>query len=120
MPVPVFAVIDGVALLPTGTVVIGKVAVVAPAGTVTELATVADEPLEASVTTIPPVGAGPVRVTVPVDEAPPTTVVGLRVKALTVGALTVKIAVFDPPPLGSVAVRVTDWFVATGVVVIVK
>lgn len=47
-----------------------KVAEVAPAGTVTDVGTVATAVLlEVSVTTVPPVGAGPVRVTVPLPFA---------------------------------------------------
>jgi hypothetical protein len=53
-------------------VVIGNVAVVAPAATVTLAGTVATEVrLLESVTTIPPAGAGPFNVSVPVDEFPP-------------------------------------------------
>ena len=60
----------------TGTVVIAKVAVVAPAATVTLPGIVTDELLDDSFTTIPPVGAFPLSVTVPVEDAPPTTDVG--------------------------------------------
>ena len=61
-------------------VLIVKVAVVAPAGMVMLAGTVAADLLLESVTTTPPVGARPVRVTVPVEEEfPPTTVVGERV-----------------------------------------
>jgi hypothetical protein len=74
-------------------VVIVNVAVVAPAATVTLAGTVATEVrLLESVTAIPPAGAGPFRVTVPVDGLPPCTLVGLRVKDDIVGALTVKVA----------------------------
>jgi hypothetical protein len=44
------------------------------------------------VTTAPPVGAGPFIVTVPVDELPPVTVVGLRLTEAGAGAATVKAA----------------------------
>lgn len=55
-----------------------KVAEDLPAPTVTEVGTVADGlPLE-SFTTIPPVGAGPDSVTVPVEEEPPVTEVGFK------------------------------------------
>jgi len=56
-----------------------NVAVVEPAATVTLGGTVElvlDKP-----TRIPPAGAGLVRVTVPVDELPPTTEVGLTLTA---------------------------------------
>lgn len=70
-----------------------KVALVAPAATVTEVGTVATPvfPL-VSVTTAPPAGALPVSVTVPVEFAlPPTTVVGFSVSVETLGAVTVSV-----------------------------
>ena len=51
-------------LIATGTVVAVKVAVVAPAATVTVGGTVAAGLLLVRVTTAPPTGAGPLRVTV--------------------------------------------------------
>jgi len=66
-----------VVTVPTALVVIGKVALVAPAGTVTLAGTVATAVLLLdSATVAPPVGAAPLRVTVPVDELPPVTLVG--------------------------------------------
>ena len=67
----------------TATVVTVNVALVAPAATVTlpsagTLATA--ELLLESVTTIPPAGAADVSVTVAVEEAGPTTLVGLSVR----------------------------------------
>jgi len=49
-------------------------------------------------TSIPPVGAAPVRVAVPVDVANPVTVVGLSVIDAMVGGLMVSVAdwVTDP------------------------
>ena len=90
-----------------------------PAGTVTEAGTVAAAALDVSVTTFPPVGAGPLSVTVAVEDVPPVTVVGLRANALTVGAATVSLQVFEAPPL-SVPVMVTNVFAATPVVVAVN
>lgn len=60
-------------------VVTVKVALVAPAKTVTLAGTVAAALLSESVTTAPPVGAAPVNVTVPCEELPPTTLAGFTV-----------------------------------------
>lgn len=62
-----------VALLCTGTanVVTVNVAVVTPAATITFGGTVALTLFDARVTTIPPVGAGVLMVTVPVDDRVP-------------------------------------------------
>ena len=57
----------------------GKVAVVAPAATVTLGFTVAAGLLLDRDTMAPPTGAGPLRVTVPVEGLPPTTLVGFTV-----------------------------------------
>src|SRR5206468_2913567 len=58
-----------------------------PAGTVTLAGTVAAAvKLLASVTTMPPAGAAPLRVTVPVEEFPPVTLVGLSVSVESVTA----------------------------------
>ena len=62
----------------TAFVVTVNVAVVLPAATATVAGTVADVLLLDSATEIPPVGAAALKVTVPVDELPPVTVVGLR------------------------------------------
>jgi hypothetical protein len=60
-----------------------KVTVVAPAGTVTDAATVAAVVLlDFSVTTVPPAGAGPFKVIVPVLEAPPFTDVGFSTNVI--------------------------------------
>ena len=60
-----------------------KVTVVAPAGTVTLAATVAAVVLlDFSVTTVPPAGAGPFSVIVPVLEAPPFTDVGFSTNVI--------------------------------------
>lgn len=55
-----------------------KLAVVAPAATVTEAGTVKALLLSESVTTVPPVGAASDSVTVQVVEAPEPTVVGVH------------------------------------------
>ena len=78
-----------------------KVAVVAPAATVTLSGTVAaPESLLDSVTCAPPTGAGPFNVTVPVDApiGPPITLDGLSVSDDRIGGTTVSDAVAVPPP----------------------
>jgi len=54
-----------------------NVPLVYPAMTVTLDGTVAADALLERLTTAPPLGAAPLRVTVPVDEDPPLTLVGL-------------------------------------------
>ena len=86
------------ALEPTAEVVIANVALVAPAVTVTLAGTcAADVLLLVRVTTAPPDGAGPVKVTVPVDEVPPITELGLRLTGVSAAAVTVRVAVFVTP-----------------------
>ena len=80
-----------------------KVALLAPAGTITLEGTLAEPLLLESITLTPPIGAGPLRVTVPVEDCtPPTTLVGLNVseERETGGGgagLTVSEAVFVTP-----------------------
>ena len=69
-----------------------KVAVVAPAATVTEGGTASDELLLDSVTLEPPIGADCVRVTVHVLVAPPPNAIGEQVNGDRVGTVIV------PPP----------------------
>ncbi len=84
-------------LLATGFVVTVNVAVVAFAATVTLDGTVAaGRLLLVRVTTAPPAGALAFKVTVPVDEFPPTTVVGARLTLLNAGGTTVRTAVREP------------------------
>ena len=56
-----------------------KVALVAPAGTATLEGTLVAPLLLESATCAPPAGAGPLSVTVPVEEFPPVTLVGFSV-----------------------------------------
>jgi len=78
----------------TGLVATVKVAVVALAATVTLAGTrAAPVLLPDSVTIAPPAGAGPFSVTVPVDEFPPTTELGLPLMELNVAAVTVNVVV---------------------------
>src|SRR5467141_3405194 len=91
----------------TEPVVTVKVALVAPAGTVTLGGTVAAVLLLPSETAAPPAEAGPLRVTVPCEVPPAVTDVGLRVSPLAVGpvplggglpvGLTVSVAVLVTP-----------------------
>jgi hypothetical protein len=79
-----------------------KVALVAPAGTVTLEGTLATPVLLLeSATCAPPAGAGALRVTVPVEDCvPPTTPVGFSVSEETVGrgaGVTVSEAVLFTP-----------------------
>ena len=81
----------------TPEVVIVKFAVVVPEATVTLAGTCAAAVLLLDrVTTAPPVGAAPAKVTVPVDEFPPTTEVGLTVTVLS-DLTTVRLAVLTAP-----------------------
>jgi hypothetical protein len=80
----------------TALVVTEKVAVVAPAATVTLAGTTATALLLESVTVAPPTGAMLPSVTVPVEELPPATVAGLRVKFESTGGLMASVAVRVP------------------------
>jgi hypothetical protein len=65
-------------------------------------------------TEIPPLGAAPVNFTVPVEPAPPTTVLGDSDSELNTGAVTVSVAdLIDPPLLAVIVPGVAD---ATGIV----
>ena len=103
---PAFAVrVTGVDFVTT-TVLTVKGADVFPAVTVTLGGTVATAVLElVSVTTVPPVGAGPLRVTVAVDGKPPITLGGLMASDASNG-FTVRAAFWMTPPAD--AVIVTD------------
>src|SRR5882757_4951481 len=84
-PVDNAEIVTGVELA-TAIVVTCTVARLSPAATVTLAGTVAAEVLLLDrETTVPPVGAGPLSITVPVDGFPPLTLVGLTVSALRVG-----------------------------------
>ena len=80
-------------------VLIVKVALVAPLGTVTFTGTLATEVLLLDKdTTAPPEGAGPLSVTVPVEGLPPRTLDGLRERDDSEGGFTVRVAVLVITP----------------------
>lgn len=84
----------------TALVVMVKVAEVAPAATVTFVGTDAIEVLLLDrLTTAPPAGAGPLRVTVPVEEAPPVTLAGFTANDEIEFAVAVKVATMALPAL---------------------
>jgi len=103
----------------TPVVLIVKVAVVVPAGTVTDAGTVALVELDARATTAPPVPATLERVTVPVEVFPLETDVGLNAKDETVGPLMVRFAKLDTP-LDSVPVIAATVLTLTAVVLTVN
>lgn len=98
----------------TGFVFTVKVVDVAPAGIVTVDGIVAEVELDVRLMVYPPAGAAPPTVTVAVELFPPATLVGLKVRPLTLGTLTDMLVVFEEPL--AVPVRVTEVVVATGTV----
>ena len=108
VPVPVMV---EVVFAPTVVVVIVNVADVVPAVTVTDAGTVAAALLEVRLTKKPPVGAKPLRATVPVDEAPLRTVDGFKVIEATLGGVTTSGAEALPPVVDAVmfAVCFVTW-----------
>src|SRR2546430_3034433 len=85
----------------TALVLIVKVALLLPAGTITLEGTLAAPLLLESITCAPPAGAGPLNVTVPMDDcAPPITLVGFNVSEETAGGGTaIKASAITPPLL---------------------
>lgn len=89
---PSVAEIVAVIGLVTEFVVTVKVPVDEPAATVTLAGVCACGLLEPRVTATPPLGAGPLSVTVPIEALPPTTVVGERDRPTKSGGVTVSVA----------------------------
>ena len=113
MPEIVTEVEDATPLVP-----IVNVALVNPAAIVTFVGTCATELLLlCKVTTAPPAGAAPFKVTVPVELFPPTTDVGLLVIEESVAALTVRVVLLVSPYVPDI---VTDVLAVTVLVVIVN
>jgi len=102
----------------TGFVAVEKVVVVNPWGTVTVAGGFAHVAFEVNDTTMPPVGALPLSVMVPLELNPPTTVPGENVRLAGLGGVTVSIAVAGVPPAVAVTVAIVD--TGTGDVLIEK
>lgn len=98
MTVPRVAVTVAVEVADTPDVLIANVAVDAPPATVTEAGGVTVALVDVRFMTKPPVGAIPLRVTVPVDEFPPVRVVGFAVRLTSDGGLIVSVAGKDTEP----------------------
>ena len=102
----------------TGEVVVVNVTLLAPAFTVTLAGTDALVLLELKLITAPPLGAGPARVTVPVELTPPLTAAGLNVREASAGGLMVRLA--DAVLPASLAVMMTVVCATTAEVVAVN
>jgi len=114
--VPVLAVIVALFCAATAVVLTVKLAPLLPAATVTVAGTVAAALLLDKLTTTPPVPALPLRLTVPLEVAPPATVVGLRLNCDNAGGVSVSVAVCETAP--SVALMVAEVCLLTPVVMI--
>ena len=102
----------------TGLVVTVNVTLFEPAAIVAEEGTCATLVLLLlSETTAPDGGAAPFNVNVPVDDAPPVTVLGFKAREVNEAGFTVRVVVFVAPYM---AVRVTTVCAATPLVVIAK
>ena len=88
----------------TAVVLTTKVAEVFPAGIVAVAGTEAEVKVLDNLTTKPPVGAWPPRVTVPLLGVPPATVVGFKVTEVSEGGLTAKVTVLETEPFLAVMV----------------
>jgi len=99
-------------------VLIVKVTLVAPAGTVTTAGTVTSVLFAEIVTTEPPAGAAEMSLTVPVAVPPAATIDGETVKLVIMAGWIVNVALRIVPPIFAVIVAAT--LAATTDVVIVK
>ena len=99
-------VIVAVTVVATDDVVMANVADVEPDGITTDVGTAALAELEVRLTVMPPVGAGPLRVTVPVADVPPVTVVGEMLTELSVVGVITNVVDLAVPPWP--ANKVTD------------
>jgi hypothetical protein len=109
----VTAVLSATALVP-----MLKVALVAPAATVTLAGSEVAPLLSESATCAPPTGAGPFSVTVPVTAVPPVTLAGLTLSAEMTGGSTVSDTFTVAPP--EEAEMLTAVEAATGLVATAK
>ena len=114
---PADAVITHGVTTATGVVEMENDVDVLPAVTVTVAGTVAALPA-VRVTVVPPLGAGSLSVTVPVELLPPKTVVGDSETLATAGGTIVRVAVWVVPVSDAEMVEVT--VLGTGVVDTVK
>jgi hypothetical protein len=92
---PNVAEIVAVTGIDTAVVLMVNVAEDEPVATVTEVGNVALVLLDDRLTTVPPGPAFPVNFTVPVDELPPTTMLGKRTTLERVAGVTDRVAVWD-------------------------
>jgi hypothetical protein len=86
---------------------------VLPEGTVTLAGNDAEELLPDNLTTTPPVPAELLSVTVPVDDVPPATWLGLTLSEASVADVIVRLAVFLTLPADAVMVTVFSADTAT-------
>jgi hypothetical protein len=106
------AVMVAVVAVTTAEVVAANEAVALPAATVTEAGVVTWALLSDSVTSAPPAGAAPVKVTVHVDVTPPVTVAGLQLREDTsTDGGTVTTPPLDDVVMGMAPAETADAFV---------
>jgi len=105
---PVDAEIVAVTAVATGVVEMVKVVDLLPWPIVTDAGTDAEVELDAKATTVPPDGAGRLRVTVPIELAPPTSVVGLKLIPERSATFSVRFAVSDELPKVPVMVALVE------------